>query len=457
MKKAILFLALPLLAAALPAQVLTHYWVDAAKGSDTNPGTSPAKPFKSVTKAVNLAQLNTVIHVAPGVYSPTTTKEKWGWHIGTGASSPYKNVKILGAGPTKCILDFGNVPPSGGYYIMVWHYASEIEIAGFTFKNSSNKAWYYFAINMEHCKKVNIHDCIFDNQTGAMAVWGRAQDVSIHHNVFLQGPMPSLRLRLSDAMTPKPKNVYVYNNIFLGVGGNGIEMSNKSSAQYIYNNIIMNCSGAGIALGTMAQGVKPPVVENNCAFGNKGGNFKLSIKVSPTNLQVDPMLVNPAGGDFHLKPGSPCIDKGYGGLLPFMAADFYGDCPLTDSDENGLAAAEMGVHEVNFTHLSVSNWGQGKTALFTNNPYNTSKSYPGFFFLGFRSLEAALPQVGYFGVDPSSLLVVGVLPSPGKYQLPLPTNPALKGLPVYVQALNFGPKQGGGYAFKPSARLTLYL
>ena len=89
-KKALLSLALPFLAAALPAQYITHYWVDAAKGSDTNPGTSPAKPFKSITKAIGLAQLNAVVHVMPGVYSPTTTKEKWAWRIGTGASTPYK-------------------------------------------------------------------------------------------------------------------------------------------------------------------------------------------------------------------------------------------------------------------------------------------------------------------------------------------------------------------------------
>ncbi len=453
-KKILFSLALPFLAAALPAQYLTHYWVDAAKGSDTNPGTSPAKPFKSITKAIGLAQLNAVVHVMPGVYSPTTTKEKWAWQIGTGASTPYKNVKILGAGPSKCVIDFGNVAPTGSYYIMVWHFASQIEIAGFTFKNSSRGKWYYFAINMEHCKKVNVHDCVFVDQTGAMAIWGGAQDVSVHHNVFLKGPYPALRLRLNDTSSPKPKNDYIYNNLFYAVGHNAVELTNKSGAQHLYNNIALNCSGYGF-LGGPAK--LPIVFENNLAFGNTKGNYNVPFKLSKTNLSVDPMLVDPAKGDYHLKPGSPCIDAGHVGALPFMGADFYGDCPLTDSDENGIAAAEIGVHEVNFNHLSVTNWGMGKTAVFSNTPYNASKSYPGFFFLGFRIFNASHPQVGFFGVDPTSILILGTLPAPGKFQLTLPRNPLLKGLPVYVQALNFGPRQGGGYAFKPTARLTLYL
>ncbi len=445
---------LALLAGALSAQPITHYWVDAAKGSDTNPGTSPAKPFKSVTKAVKLAQLNAVVHVMPGLYSPTTTQEKWVWSIGTGASTPAKNVKILGSGPSNCIIDFGKVPPTGSYYIMVWHFASEIEISGFTFKNSSKKAWYYFTINMEHCKKVNVHDCVFDDQVGAMAVWGHAQDVSIHHNVFLQGPYPAIRTRLNDAQTPKPKNLYIYNNLFYRVGHNAVEITGKSSAQFFYNNIALNCAGYGFTGGSTALA---PTFENNLAFGNTRGNFNVSFKLSKTNLSVDPMLANPAKGDYHLKPGSPCIDKGFGGALPSMAADFYGDCPLTDSDENGLAAADIGVHEVNFNRLSVTNWGMGKTALFSNQPYNASKSYPGFFFLGFRPFSASTPQVGFFGVDPTSILLVGSLPAPGKFQVNIPRNPFVKGFPVYVQALNFGPRQGGGYAFKPTARLTLYL
>ena len=454
MKKILFSLALPLLAASLPAQVLTHYWVDAAKGSDTNPGTSPAKPFKSVTKAVNLAQLNAVVHVAPGVYSPTTTKEKWAWRIGTGASTPYKNVKILGSGPSTCVLDFGNVAPTGAYYIMVWHFASDIEIAGFTFKNSSRGQWYYFAVNMEHCKKVNVHDCVFLDQTGAMAIWGGAQDVSVHHNVFLKGPYPAIRLRLSDTATPKPKNVYIYNNLFYTVGHSAMELTNKSSAQFILDNIALNCSGYGFTGGPTTL---PIVFENNLAFGNTNGNFNVPFKLSKTNLSVDPMLVNPAKGDYHLKPGSPCIDKGYAGLLPFSAADFYGDAPSTDGNEDGLAEADMGVHEVNFTHLTVSNWGMGKTAVFTNTPYNTSKSYPGFLLLGFRSLEVYHLQVGFFGVDPTSILTVGVLPAAGKFQMSIPNLSYLKGFPVYAQALNFGPRSGGGYAFKLSARFTLYL
>jgi hypothetical protein len=46
---------------------------------------------------------------------------------------------------------------------------------------------------------------------------------------------------------------------------------------------------------------------------------------SSGNIAVDPMLSDPANGDFHPKPGSPLIDRGTSEGMPIPSFDFYGN------------------------------------------------------------------------------------------------------------------------------------
>ena len=66
---------------------------------------------------------------------------------------------------------------------------------------------------------------------------------------------------------------------------------------------------------------------------------------------LDPLLADPAAGDFHLPYDSPCIDAGerlkHGNLswpaLP--ATDFYGDKRVVDGDADGKPAVDIGADE----------------------------------------------------------------------------------------------------------------
>lgn len=68
---------------------------------------------------------------------------------------------------------------------------------------------------------------------------------------------------------------------------------------------------------------------------------------------IDPLLVDPDGGDFHLRFDSPCIDAGttlkftrwYGLWLWMPAKDFEGDKRIVDSDGDDVPAADIGVDE----------------------------------------------------------------------------------------------------------------
>jgi MYXO-CTERM domain-containing protein len=85
--------------------------------------------------------------------------------------------------------------------------------------------------------------------------------------------------------------------------------SNPDQHLYVINNTFINERSAGTFLN-IQDGVPPVLVRNNIFVGagtvisqagaDTAGNFDTG----------DPMLVNTAGYDYRLQPGSPCVDKG---------------------------------------------------------------------------------------------------------------------------------------------------
>ncbi len=63
------------------------------------------------------------------------------------------------------------------------------------------------------------------------------------------------------------------------------------------------------------------------------------------NINEDPRFVSPGSGDFHLGPGSPCIDAGTNAAPDLPAFDFEGDDRVIDGDGDGTATVDMGVDE----------------------------------------------------------------------------------------------------------------
>jgi hypothetical protein len=63
------------------------------------------------------------------------------------------------------------------------------------------------------------------------------------------------------------------------------------------------------------------------------------------NIDEDPLFVDPANGDLHLGPDSPCIDAGDNGAPNLPAYDFEGDPRIMDGDLNGTRIVDMGVDE----------------------------------------------------------------------------------------------------------------
>ena len=63
----------------------------------------------------------------------------------------------------------------------------------------------------------------------------------------------------------------------------------------------------------------------------------------PHDISLDPMFANPSAQDFHLMPGSPCIDAGTNDGAP--SGDMDGNPRTIDGDGDGNAITDMGAYE----------------------------------------------------------------------------------------------------------------
>ncbi len=468
MKSIVLFFAVLFPAAALPAQ-LTHLWVDGANGSDANPGTR-AKPFKTLTKGLTTLKANAVVHILPGVYGPKTTGDFWdpvAKKTKVIQLNSYRNFHVIGADRDKCVVDFNGLGDQFWGFIQVRNPSQikddSVEICNLTFRNVGSKSWACGPIHVHGWQDhhTNIHHNMYIDCNSAFIIWS-GSDAAFHDNIIVstvQGQGVSIRVRTEN--TNDGDRVYVYNNLIYNTqiglewsdGGNWNPNSTFVN-KFIYNNIVLNCSTGFNQWGNYSKLFPKVHFENNIAW-KCGKNFNVP-SFAKSNKAIDPKLANPAKLDFHPLAGSPCLDGGYPAGLLYMMNDFAGNARSADADLDGKSVPDIGPYEKVQAALGVSNFLQGKTAVFKTTNLVTG-GYPGILFLGYGKASLVVSPFGIFGLEPTKILLGGAVTFPGQFQVALPVNPVLDGVPVYAQALGFRPKTGGGFVFMPTGRLDLYL
>jgi hypothetical protein len=151
----------------------------------------------------------------------------------------------------------------------------------------------------------------------------------------------------------EPNNIqingfYVYNNIFQGYSasamGYGVSIATDGTGYTGYdmqfiNNIIINF-GTSSYNGPMTfstTNIDGLYIKNNI-FYNSGNSNAVKLTGTPTNyvnsgnINLNPLFVNAAGGDFHLQAGSPAINNGTNvGLISDFAKN-----PVSNPPEIGV-------------------------------------------------------------------------------------------------------------------------
>ncbi|MEJ6480626.1 choice-of-anchor D domain-containing protein [Nostoc punctiforme UO1] len=144
----------------------------------------------------------------------------------------------------------------------------------------------------------------YSNGGAGIQVYKGENPVDIVNNTIYQN---SKVLSDGEIFLNYAKNVRVYNNILYGSNGESLIVNNKST------NVTFN---------------------NNLAYN---GVFKVT--GSGNILNQDPLFVDPANGNFSLKPGSPAIDAGSNTFNSIT------NKTPQDGDGNGTAVIDIGAYE----------------------------------------------------------------------------------------------------------------
>ncbi|GAC1349280.1 MAG: hypothetical protein NVSMB27_20910 [Ktedonobacteraceae bacterium] len=347
-------------------------------GDDANNG-SITHPFGSIQRAADVAQVGTIIHVLPGIYTAPVTN----WAKGTAQSRitfisdvPW-GAKIITSHIRTSWTNYGDFVDIQGFDITgdgdigINNYASYVHIIGNHVHNYAvASCGIYGAAGIDDSENNGNHD----------------NDV-IGNVVDHIGPPLTTFCNLDQGIYHSTLGGHVANNIVYDIAAFGIHMWHWASGVTIANNLIFNCGRGGIIVAADQTLADNFLVVNNISIHNRqlgiyeygqtglhnrflnnlvyDNPINLLLQhgnTAPGTLMVDPRLVNyrsDGNGDYRLRAGSPAIGTGTSIGMP-------------STDINGVARATgKPIDRGPYVYT-----GQRSKPLVHSPPRGTRKGYP---------------------------------------------------------------------------------
>jgi hypothetical protein len=239
-----------------------------------------------------------------------------------------------------CLLDsnvadltFGHASGTGGVSVI---FGSTSLVRCRFVGNVSNGAYAVGSGALYVSGSLSATDCEFTGNRG---------DPDFVYSIFAGGP---------GAILARPSTYYTITLTRCTIGGNTSDTTGGGLECYTgTNTYLSHCVIAGNFAGTGGAPDVDGVV--NSQGWNDFGNTTGTTIVGGSNdlLDVDPLFVDPANGDFSLQPGSPCVDSGDPTATP-SGPDVGSNPRLLDGNLDRILVLDRGAREFDNVHLDVS-------------------------------------------------------------------------------------------------------
>ncbi|WP_445474218.1 sugar-binding protein [Methanococcoides methylutens] len=205
---------------------------------------------------------------------------------------------------------------------------------------SSAYTCHNYTVAYNTIKQVREMGIVVCNRVTGTPALDKAKDLYIHHNLIYDAI--GNRGYGGGIQINGWHNTVIENNVIDNCNGDGIVTRNRFGMGsrtgykiYIRNNIITNTgyyggfSSSGHGINNYLDSRHDLILENNNVWNNEKGNYR-NVDSHASDLNVDPLFVDRADHDYHLKPNSPIIDAGMGvyasaDSTPALVLDTNGD------------------------------------------------------------------------------------------------------------------------------------
>lgn len=425
-----------LVTAALVSSLVAQQeiWVDPLLGSNANPG-SYTQPMRSLTAAVAAAGPGARVHLLPGTYSVLQTNEVFPINLGVIAQ---QGLVIRGIGDVA--IDLGG---STATAFRVANGADGMRITNVTIRNHDQTQWWTRVFSsgsgvnsMNSAMNVEIDRCRFVNINRGFVFWtsDNVTGWKVHDNLFVNCT--------NDAILEYTGTNEFFNNTFHT--GSYKAYISDSATSTCTNNLIVAYS-----IGFECNNAAAPIARfqgnwlYQCTTVKQGAGMAPALPASNV-VGTDPMLVNPAGGDYHVAAASPTIDAGT--PTPFVRADLDGNAGLVDGNHDGTLVPDIGCYEHTPVHLGVT-WDPQSLLMWIDGTTTLPGTF-GFVIFSFDDGLALFPGQGPILVDQASFIPAYLTaPLPNLWVLSFANYTWPPGQRLVMQILGIGPNHVGGALF----------
>lgn len=247
-----------------------------------------------------------------------------------GPSTSVRNITFLGRSYLSA-TNVANLEVSGNLFSGLTNAIEAHSVSGTIYDNRFTGGDFVALPGFSHCAQVRlgwyssvrVYNNIFDNNTSASsncgAVWiegvvDKGQTIEITNNTFVGNDWAVMVEKPYDALT----TIDVANNI-------------------------MQSNDRAVTVTTFYSGTFEPSVFTNLTYENSTDYIGISPERLVGNLSGDPLMADPANGDFRLQAGSIAIDAATDASAPL--SDFYGSSRPIDGDGDAISASDIGAHE----------------------------------------------------------------------------------------------------------------